>query len=490
MGFRRGTVFLIMTLGTLTTGCFSTFSASEISTLVVQSLSCEDFESRMFDQLLLSLNQDQELPLPEDIARHLRQDFENLKIDPSGRAEIYHIINKFESLYSEIYHHRPHEINSTYIDSLKKYLMAIETRDFTETSFHAKSLISEYEQQLKELQTIAKILKQDCYRIFGEGPSFSIEGDFFQSLRSQFNREVYGAFKTFSTAYQNCEALKKPALGNSSSSMEGVREVGTHFNGQGSIRQIASLTEVQRTHPYLSEIQPHRSCFNTFENPLIYDYGGKPHVLNEDTLSFFTNGGTGSSVLGLDCSAFVFSALASAGLKFHPDVVLKSRQVLSYNAARFVDPEQGGTKCFEKVPIKPGETLKPGDIVASSGHILMVTQTDEDPLGLASIQKFEDCDQISEDDFNFEIMQSSPSLGAIGINKMQGKFYFSQHASSSLSSAMVGFAQNLCQARFTGSSQNQSLSRFSVVRHKKTPECLSHTEIILDRQECVQSCPL
>lgn len=468
--------------------CDSKLSVKEFSQLVVSSLSCENFETKMFDSLLLALDNDHELPNPQDLEEQLQEDFSKIQDYETHRQIINDIISKFVQMYSDIYLNHQNEFNQQTIDDIKKYLMAIETRD--QTNLTQTDFIKRYKTQLDALQTSSKQLKQTCVEDVAMPLPVMKEGSLLSYIKSNYTTEVYGAYKTFATAYQNCEALKTDALTLKTKSMQGVKVTGKHSSGGGNIREIASLRDVQATHPYLSERQPSNSCYNTFQNPLIYDYGGKPKSINtqDSDLNFFENDGTGSKALGTDCSGFIFTSLVSSGLKLNPEVTPKARQVLSYNAARYVNPTSGGVTCFEKLPIHKANPIKPGDIVASTGHIFMITKTSSDPFGLDSIKSSTDCSKIDESYFDFELMQSSPSLGAIGINRMKASDYLAD--SATMRKVTIEFAKKQCQSKFNNQTYTQTSTQMSIVRHKKTPECLTGSEIQLTRQSCVLDCSL
>lgn len=468
-------------------GCDSKLSVQKFSQLVVESVSCENFETQMFDSLLMAVDNDSALPKPKDLELQLQKDFVNIENYEKHIAVINEIIINFVKLYTDIYINNPSGFDTQAIYDLKKYLISIETRD--QMSLNQQDFIDSYTDQLKTIQKSAQRLKQSCTEE-QKIPAQPIEpGTLLNFIKSNFSSEVYGAYKTFATAYQNCEAANLKALGLESKSLEGTKIIGRHFTDAGNLREISSLRDVQKTHPYISERQPLNSCFNTYNNPLIYDFGGKPKSFNTQNseLNFFINDGTGSKNLGTDCSGFIFSSLVSAGLKLHPGVQPKARHVLNYNAARFVDPEIGKVPCFKKLVINMNTELKPGDIVASSGHIFMITKTKSDSLGIAKKTSLSSCESITEQDFDFELMQSSPSLGAIGINKMRASDYLSD--SKTMREGLIEFAKKLCKSRLNNQNYKQT-SKMSIVRHKKTPECKMQSEIRLTGQSCIYDCKI
>ncbi len=469
-------------------GCESKLSVQDFSQLVVDSLSCENFEGKMFDSLLMAVDNDQALPTPVDLEAELNEDFKSIENYEKHSLMISQIILKFVKMYSDIYENHPVTFDSNAINKIKLYLMAIETRD--QMSLSEIDFIDKYNDQLTTLQNLAQTLKQDCSDELKTVFQPTKADTLLDFIKSKHPKEVYGAYKTFATAYQNCEAANLKALDLKTAELKGVKVVGKHSSGVGNIREISSLRDVQKTHPYLNERPPPDTCFNTFQKPLIYDFGGKPKTINTQSseLNFFVNDGTGSKDLGTDCSGFIFSALVSAGLKLNSSVMPKARHVLSYNAARFVDPVKGKVTCFEKLPINPSVTIQPGDIVASSGHIFMITKTSLDPLGTKLKTTMDDCDNIDVEDFDFELMQSSPSLGAIGINKMKASEYLMD--SEKMKIGMTDFATNICRSKFSNQASKQTSTKMSIVRHKKSAECMMNSEIKLTGQSCIYDCEI
>lgn len=470
--------------------CQSDFRAHELSQIAANQMSCESFESQMFDILHLSLEENQKLPELNTVMRQLKKDFETLDNYEEHKDDIQKIIVKFEEFYRALVVEFPKELGAQSIEDIRKLLSHIETRDqMTKTT---KSIQDTFRTHLDELQTLSKNLKQTCSKEDDTSTTpvepEPVSGSLFEQLQKKFpQQELYGTFKTVATAYQNCEAINLKPISSSKESLEGIKVTGRHSSGGGNVRVISSLSSVQRTHPYLSQRQPDSSCFSTYNNPLIYDYGGKPYssAAANSELNFFKNHGTGSAALGSDCSGFIFTALATAGLKLNPKVNLKARDVLSYNAARFKNPSSGGTTCFRKINVAKTEDLAAGDIVASSGHIFIVTKVGVDPLGIQKAKSASECSKITSSQFDFELAQSSPTNNAIGINVMTGRYYLP--TSSTMKKGMEKYAKSLCESRFKSISE-PNITEVSVVRHKKTSDCMSSFKVALTGEKCVESC--
>lgn len=467
------------------TACQNDFRTKELSSLVANQMSCESFESQMFDSLHAGLEEDQRLPVAEKLIQQLKADFQTLENYEEHKQTIDQIITQFEAFYTELTVEYPNELQAESLQELQTLLSQIETRDgMTKTK---QSIQERFRQHLSELQSLSQSLKQECTDLTNPAPTPEPVGSLFEQLERNYPRELYGTYKTFATAYQNCEALNQASIKNSQVRLEGVVVTGRHSSGGGNKREISSLRSAQNTHPYLSERAPATSCFSTYNSPLIYDYGGKPYSSSSATseLNFFKNHGTGTGALGTDCSGFIFTALATAGLKLHPNVNIKARDVLSYNAARFKNPTSGGTTCFRKIAVAKSESLNPGDIVASSGHIFIVTKTGADPLGAKKANTKQACSQITVSDFDFELAQSSPTNNAIGINKMTASYYLT--TSPTMRNGMLKYAKKVCETRFSNISE-PNITEVSVVRHKKTPACLSDFKVSLTGSSCVADC--
>ena len=93
---------------------------------------------------------------------------------------------------------------------------------------------------------------------------------------------------------------------------------------------------------------------------------------------------------------------------------------------------------------------------------------------------------IAFKNFDFDVLQSSPVKGGIGLDRMRASDYLP--GSSSMGAAMVSYAIAACKARF-GSSSTVKPSAARLVRHKLTAECMDRP-VKLERESCVKSCAL
>jgi hypothetical protein len=292
---------------------------------------------------------------------------------------------------------------------------------------------------------------------------------------------LFGAYFSMATAYQSCQALSLPEMSNNTEDVVGVRK-GKDIGG-GFRREYASIPDIVRTHYYVRQQSYRQGCFDLTKKPLVYDYGGEPKV-ETSRINFFSNSGEGGSALGLDCSAFISSALASAGLRYSPGVPNKPvfiRQI----SENFINPKASGWKCFDQVSVAPTSNLRPGDIMGVRGHVVMVERVGEDPFGLARVSSRAGCDSLSYKNYDFAVIQSSPSKGSIGINKYAARDYLPE--SEKMMTAFASYARAACLSKFDGKSYNPASSNFGLIRHNGTSSCKA-PRVELANQSCISSC--
>jgi hypothetical protein len=309
-------------------------------------------------------------------------------------------------------------------------------------------------------------------------------------LKSTVTPEVYGARRTLATAYQSCDVLKLAPVNAATPNVQGITITGTHPAG-GRMRQISSVSNVASTHYYIKGMkQPRTSCFKVSGSPLIYDFGGKPYVSssNEKLLDFFKNGGSGTSVLGIDCSAFVFSSLAVAGLKLDPDPKkpLKASLVSGVGSSMFKEPQSNGLRCLDKISVSKSISILPGDIIAINGHVVMIDAIGADPFGLNKITQSSDCTsaKLPYTSFDFTIAQSAPVKEGMGINRYSAKDYLA--TSNTFRTGVTNYAVAACKAKF-GVSSTVSTTSLAIVRHRKTADCMT-APLQENKEDCITSC--
>jgi hypothetical protein len=307
---------------------------------------------------------------------------------------------------------------------------------------------------------------------------------------SGLSQALWGLRVAFAATYQSCKVLDLPAMDEGTEPVDGIAISGTHSNGVGKKRVYKNIPRIFDTHYYYKNILPlEKSCYLPAKQPLIYDYGGKPATSSDtySTLDLFTNQGSGTSVLGIDCSGFVFSALARGGLRIAPAKPLKAALVHGISAKMFKDPQKNGLTCFNPVTLSAKQHLIGGEVVGAAGHVIMIDDVGSDPFGVSNIKNLADCDlkHISYENFHFSIVQSSPFKNAVGIGKSKARAYLRE--STSMRAGFEKYAVAACQAQF-GKAQTPRISEITIIRSKGTPECINDNYIALEREACVASC--
>jgi len=361
------------------------------------------------------------------------------------------------------------------------------------TPVHA-DLQSKIEQSLKTLEAAEQQLPTECQEpetpIAPTAPGPALPGTIWEQLKAAQNPEVSGILKTFATAYQSCDVLSLPAMTSSTPSAQGISIVGDHPSG-GKKREISNRALLNSTHYYINgQRLAKNTCFEVRNSPMIYDFGGKPYTSSSapNELNMFKNGGSGTGVLGIDCSAFVFSSLALAGLKMDPSASkpLKADLVHGIGSRAYVDPQNNGLRCLDKISVSRTKSIQPGDIIAINGHVNIIDSIGADPFGLNKITNVADCTaaKLPSTQFDFVIAQSSPSKGGIGINRYAARVYLSE--SSTYRTGLTAYAVAACKAKF-GASATISSPSLSVIRHRRTPECQAPA-LVSTNMNCVDSC--
>lgn len=295
---------------------------------------------------------------------------------------------------------------------------------------------------------------------------------------------VTGSHNVFATAYQSCQVLEIPEVSAATADVQGIERYGTHSDGIGGKRRVASLSSVQNTHPYIKVSGGAQSgCFNVYKNPLIYDYGGQASIAN-NIIDFSKNSGSGTDVLGIDCSAYVSAAIAAGGLRYKPGLENKAVYIRQ-NSSKFINAKNSGFTCFNNVTATPTTTIAAGDIIGVSGHVLIVDSVGADPFGIKRMKSSSECSSMSISNFDFIVSQSSPSKGGIGLNRYKAKDYLRE--STKMSTALLGIGKAYCQAYFGNRSVATPSSEYGILRHNGTAECLS-PRIQMAYQSCVSQC--
>lgn len=348
------------------------------------------------------------------------------------------------------------------------------------------------------LQDRIQILWQKIDRSFGNSTdcpgdqpvatSFSSRpGTFLAMVEAKKHPIVSGGIKALGVAYQSCEAMTRASLGPNDPDVRGITITGDYPNSPGRKREISNLSELIDSHPYLSNYRrPSSSCFNVLKRPMIYDFGGKPST-SKGYLDFFTNKG-GTGVLGIDCSGYVFSALASSGLRLAKNVSIKPAQVHLKNAALYMNPKANGLSCFAPVSFKGTDTIRPGDILASGGHIMIIDTVGSDPFGIAGMTREADCElsKMTSDRFQMTYLQSGSAKGGLGISRIRPQKFLPDDEAP-MDDGMRDYAVAACRAKLGNKTVTVRPSRAVLVRHLGTPEC-SDKRVRLAYEDCISEC--
>lgn len=297
--------------------------------------------------------------------------------------------------------------------------------------------------------------------------------------------------KIMNTIYQSCNAADLPPVTAATPDLTGVRIVGLHENGIGNRRTIEDREKFLKSNYYLSRYHaPGPQCFDVTKEPPIYDYGGKPlaTVGYDQTFDFFTDNGSGSPELGTDCSGFVYSALAVAGLKARAEGRLKGITVNGVSASMFMDPKGSGLDCFNFATFDRAHSLRPGDILASNGHVVFIDSVEKDPFGIADIKNESECkpENMHASQFRFTIMQSSPNKGGLGVQRTWAADFFDT-MEGAMSKALREDAAIACRAKFHNAEVATAMTSASLIRHLNTAVC-SGEPVRLAHEDCVSKC--
>lgn len=461
--------------------------AKEMAQQSLMDVGCKTSQSTMWSSFHKVVEDWERYPDPEELRKALKTVGEERGF---GGLQFERYVSAFVDHYQTVVAGIDEAFAPDDVGRWKKALAEMEVGIRT-TTVHAR-LGDQIAQSLSKLAAAEKDLGADC-----QNPEPTptpnptpAPGTFWNQI-SKAEPEVTGIFRTFATAYQSCDVLSLPPMTAATPSVEGISIVGDHPAG-GKKREISNLAQVIATHYYINgQRLAKNTCFEVRNSPLIYDFGGKPYTSSSDPylLDMFKNGGSGTSVLGIDCSGFVFSALGLAGLKldYDPKKVMKADLVHGIPSTAFKDPQNNGMRCLDKTTMTKNAAIQPGDIIAISGHVNIVDSVGSDPFGVSRASSINDCTaaKLSYSGFDFVIAQSSPSKGGIGINRYQAKNYLAE--SSTYRDGLTAYAVAACKAKFGGSGAVNHAS-LSVVRHRRTVECQAPRPLISRNQECVDSC--
>lgn len=473
--------------------------AQYVAETALANLGCKTAPSEMWDALNKIVEDGEREPSPDEVRRALLE-FGRVKGLDSHAFTAY--VDQFVTHYELVVDGIAKRFAPRSLSEWKKALAEMEV-GVRITEVHA-DLTDRIEASQEKLSRADKDLQHPCAQpdtpppptsLPPSGPAPSHFATVWDQLKATAVPEIYGARLVLATAYQSCDTLTTAPLNRDTPATQGI-EVDSKPNptNGGKLRHYKSLAQINSTHPYVAGHQLAKaSCQEVRNHPPIYDFGGKPYTTSSkpQVLNMFNpSGGSGSEVYGIDCSGFVFTSLASAGLRMispDPAKPLKASMVNGIPAAALKEPESNGLKCLTKIPTLKDYVVQPGDVVAIKGHVVMIDIVGADPFGLDRIAKSSDCvpGKVTAANFDFVITQSSPSKGGTGINRYAAKDYL-LNESATYRSGLEQYAIAACRQKF-GLSPNLSSPSLSVVRHKKTRECRV-TPMELTGQDCVREC--
>jgi hypothetical protein len=459
----------------------------QVASTTSGALGCNSFESKTWDAVNNYLIEKREIPNAEDLKERLKSSLKQTKsTDGDLTAEqLDRLTDDVLELYDVLLKDAVESEKAMSAPELLKVLTALELGDRTSSSKIA--LQNKLEVNFDKIRADVAQFRVQC-RTPEEPQTPVAAATPLVAEGKTLALPVFGAKWAMATAYQSCQALSQPALTRATPNAEGIVITGKNADGIGSSRQIASVSSLLRTHPYYKDVTSYGpSCLSNRTSPLIYDYGGRPYATATagSTLNFFRDSGYGTSVLGIDCSGYVYTALAAAGLRLTASKELKAGDVYGISSTMFLEPEANRLTCLQKITVTPEQNLKAGDIAAIQGHVVMIDSVGADPLGIKNAGSAADCAKLSSKNFDFVIIQSSNSKQGIGINRYKASDYLAD--TNTLRSGFEKYAYYACLAKFNNQSYKPNLGTASVIRHKLTPECLG-ARVALTQESCIKDC--
>lgn len=467
-------------------------------TPVTDDIACAHYRYDVFQSLKQYVMDEKKIPEYSQFSYHMQERIQEqvrlgkLKANEAGRLQ-EEVDKLLKVLLEEM---------SSQTSSPETFISLLSAVDVGERTTHFKVYLQDkVNNQVQRIQALAEESATSCVTPAPEEPGSletpstpetteapvdSVEAP--PVIKEPVPPAVWGTRLAIATAYQSCNALAQPPLTAASPDVKGIEIYGTHPDGVGSKRRIASLSDLQNSHHYIKYEKSYpASCFNVRQNPLIYDYGGKPYATTSSSspLDFFRNNGDGTSVLGIDCSGFVFSSYATAGLKLSSSRPLRASDAWSWGSSSYVEPQKNGLSCLQKISLTAQKSLAAGDIIAVVGHVFIVDKIGPDPLGIQNARTVNDCSALKSDGFDFVIHQSSNSKNGIGINSYVASDYMK--IAPKFKVGLEKYAYYACLAKFNKKTYTPSLGTLSVVRHKGTPACQA-PRVRLAREECVSQC--
>ncbi|MBC7741542.1 MAG: hypothetical protein H7061_05065 [Bdellovibrionaceae bacterium] len=443
---------------------------------ITDALGCAKLTSNVYDSMYELLETEKTVPLASDVKDSVQKKLSALKKSSKFDEQKIEKINQIQAeLFKSIDLMFADAAKNPNIDWQQQIEKLIEYEMEDQSSTEIVQTNSRLKSSFEQVKTLSAELEVPCQTVDSETKAAKVNASAAKMAK--------GINMVFATAYQSCRVLDLPPMTSATPNVVGITRTGTHADGVGGKRQVTDLKAVQSTHYYIRGLATESSCLPVKNNPLIYDYGGKPYS-SGNTLNFFKNSGSGTSAMGVDCSGFVSSAIAVAGLRYKPG--LANKPIFANQGARkFMNAKDSGFTCFDNVTVTPTTSLEPGDILGVKGHVLTVDQLGSDPFSLKDMKSASDCSSINYRNFDIVVAQSSPSKNGIGINKFAARDYLSE--SGKMKTAFVEMGKAACLAKFQNKSIKPANSEWGFIRHKGTAECIA-PRVTMVGETCTQAC--
>ncbi len=457
--------------------------------LLFQKSGCQDFKTHVWNYIdkIVSANEGSPIPyiaLRKEVTKRVM----SLMDSHSGSKEdIKKFADQFVSIYALIT-----EFRDQNKDDVEETLFLFEYDVFNQNETVERRKFKDQLQTLfADLNGSAKKLNKDCAQ--EDHPNLKIgsqqnefNAKWLQDMKSYVHPVVYGARKVMATAYQSCKVLDLSIM-PSGQMTKGVVRYSNHSDSRGSKRKIVNLDSLNRSHYYLRQAQvpTDKKCFDIHARPLIYDFGGKPSI-SFRSINLFENSGSGSSVLGVDCSGFISSAMATAGLRLKQHVSIRPIHVKGVSSWVFKKAGPKNLSCLIKQDPSVNNPIQTGDIIASSNHVAIIEFVKEDPFGIEHISNANDChsQRIKAEEIKFSVIQSSSHNNAVGINRMMS---YDAFKNQTIMKGLKRMASRACYKKF-GINAHRDIDEISILRHNTTnSDCLDY-EVYLKGQDCLKEC--
>ena len=448
---------------------------------ILKRTGCQDFPSYVWNYIYKIASIEDGPPPPyHTVKEKIVQRIQNLMKDhPADKKDINNFALRFVEIYALVTEFMEQYGETALTDTLVQFEYGIESGNHPAWTRRLKAVFA-------ELDNNAKTLNNNCQEeepLYT--PNFNYRDETYGGETGQIHPLVYGARKVMATAYQSCSVLDIPAMPLNQST-KGISIHSRHSSGVGYKRVISNLNALNRSHYYLrnTQVSQNPQCRNIHQSPLIYDYGGKPST-SKNSINLFKNAGSGSRALGVDCSGFVASAMASAGLRLKPRVFIRSVHVKAVNSWMLKTAHRNQLTCLREQDISAENPLQPGDIIASSHHTVIVDSIGADPLGIKQVQSADQCHsrRINTRQFDFTVMQSSAHNNGTGINKM----HIQDSAEGAIKRGMERVASRACYKMF-GKDTHSSIKEVSILRHASEDPACRNREIYMEHEECIKDC--